>query len=148
SVWRILGDEDFFAVCASYIATHPSVSYNLSDYGREFPDFLAATAHAVDVPLLGELARFELAFHDIFHAPAHHSVDVAELASLGDLAGVRLRFGSAVQLVACERAVYDVFRHRHDAEPPDLDLERPQWVLLFKQHGDVLAREVDAATFA
>jgi hypothetical protein len=70
------------------------------------------------------------------------------LSSLGDLAGVKLRFGSAVRLVACEHAVYDVYRHRNDEEPPDLDLKRPQHVLLYRQGGDVLAREIEAAEFA
>jgi hypothetical protein len=75
-------------------------------------------------------------------------VDAAALASIGDLAGVKLQLGSSVRLVACERAVYDVFRHRHDEEAPDIDFERPQLVMMFKQDGEVLAREVDAATFA
>jgi len=148
SVWRVLGDDDFFTLCEAYIATRPSVSYNLSDYGRGFPDFLATTHHASDFPFLAELARFELLFHDLFHAPSHASVNAAELAALGDLTGVRMTFGSAVRLVACERAVYDVFRHRNDADPPDLDFERGQLVVMFKQDGEVLAREVDAATFA
>jgi hypothetical protein len=146
SVWRVVGDDDFFALCRAYIATHSSTSYNLSDYGREFPDFLAA---APDLPgFLVELARFELTVHDLFHAQAHAPVDLASFAAIGDLAGVRLRFGSALRLLACEQAVYDVYRHRNDEEPPDLDLERPQRLLLYRQGSDVLVREVDAAAFA
>ena len=148
SVWRVLGDDDFFVLCEAYIDAHPSTSYNLSDYGRDFPAFLETVPQAVQVPLLAELARFELLVHDLFHAPAHASVDSATLASIGDLSGVKLRLGSTVRLLACERAVYDVFRHRNDTEPPDLEFERPQRVLMFKQDGEVLAREVDSPTFA
>jgi hypothetical protein len=148
SVWRVLGDDAFFTLCGSFIATHPSTSYNLSDYGRDFPAFLETVPEAGDVPMLAELARFELEFHDLFHAPQHAGLDTATLASVGDLAGVTMTLGSAVRLLACRRAVYDVFRHRNDEEPPDLDLERPQYVLMFKQDGEVLARELDAATFA
>jgi hypothetical protein len=145
SVWRVVGDDDFFALCRAFLADHPSCSYNLSDYGREFPGFLDA---APDLPaFLAELARFELAVHDLFHAHAHVPVDVADLSGLGDLTGVTFRFGSAVRLVACDRAVYDIYRHRNDEEPPDLDLERPQRVLLYRQGSDVLAREVEAAEF-
>jgi hypothetical protein len=146
SVWRVVGDDDFFALCRAYIAGHPSSSYNLSDYGREFPGFLAATA---DLPeFLAELARFELVVHDLFHSHAHVPVDAATLAAIGDLTGVRFRLGAAVRLVACERAVYDVFQHRNEVEPPDLELERPQHMLLFRSGGDVIARELDATTFA
>jgi hypothetical protein len=146
SVWRVLGDDDFFEICRAYVAMHSSASYNLSDYGREFPDFVAA---APELPaFLAELARFELAVHDLFHAHAHEPLDAAEFAAIGDLAGVRFRFGSAVRLLACERAVYDVYRHRNDEEPPDLDFDRPQRLLLFREGSDVLVREVDAAAFA
>ncbi len=148
AVWQAFGDEAWFALCEAYIASHPSSSYNLSDYGRDLAVFVERTDACASVPLVAELARFELAFHDLFHAEAHRSVEPAELASLGDLTGVRLRLGSAVRLVACEHAVYDVFRHRHDAEPPSLDVERPQFVLLFRRGSEVLGHEVDAATFA
>ncbi|MFN2375550.1 MAG: putative DNA-binding domain-containing protein [Candidatus Binatia bacterium] len=147
SVWRVLGDEDFFAACESYLAAHPSTSYNLSDYGRDFPDFLAASTHAANAPFLAELARFELAFHDLFHAVLHQAADAAELASLTDLEGVRFRLGSAMKLLACESAVYDLFRRRHDEEPPDVSLDRPQWMLLYRRGGDVIAHELEVASF-
>jgi hypothetical protein len=95
-----------------------------------------------------ELAGFELVVHDLFHAHAHTPVRAEALAAIGNLDGVRFLFGSAVRLVRCERAVYDVFLHRDDEEPPDLDLDRPQLVLLFRDGGDVRAREVSPAAFA
>jgi len=147
TVWRALGDDGFFELCRDYIAGHPSSSYNLSDYGREFADFLASAPVTAEALFLPELARFELCFHDLFHAAGHRAMDSPSLAALGDLTGVRFRFGSAVRLVACERAVFDLFRHREESEPPDFEIERSQHVLLYKLDGEVLAREVDAATF-
>jgi hypothetical protein len=146
SVWRVVGDDDFFELCRAFIARHASSSYNLSDYGREFPRFLETRPSLPE--FLPELARFELVVHDLFHATAHLPVEAAELAAIGDLAGTRFRFGAGVRLVACEHAVYDVFLHRNDVEPPDLDLDRAQHVLLFRDGGDVRARVVGAATFA
>jgi hypothetical protein len=154
TVWRVLGDAAFFAACEQYIAAHPSTSYNLSDYGRDFPAHLDAMPER-PAPfvsqLLAELARFELTFHDLFHAPGHAAAGgqtIAEsLANLGDLTGVRLRFGSAVRLVACRWAVFDLFRHRKETEAPEIDVERPQWLVLFKQDGDVHTHELDRATF-
>ena len=148
TVWAVIGDERFFALCESYIASHLSSSHNLSDYGRDFAAFLDAGPEAAEAPFLAELARFELVFHDLFHAAGHQGLEARELASLADLGGVKLRLGAAVRLVACRRAVYELFRHRHDQVAPDLDVERPQWVLMFKQAGEVLAREVDEATYA
>lgn len=147
AVWQALGDEEWFALCEAYTASHPSTSYNLSDYGRDMAAFLERRGGG-SAALLAELARFELVFHDLFHAAACPSVEPAELASLGDLTGVRLQLGAAVRLVACERAVYDVFRHRHEAEAPAIDLDRRQFVVLFRRGNEVLGREIDEATFA
>jgi len=150
TIWRALGDETFFLLCAAYIRTHPSTSYNLSEYGREFAEFLATTPEAADAVFLPELARFELAFHDLFHAPAHEPLDAAALAAIGDLTGVRLHFGSAVRLMACGHAVRDLFGHRHDpddAEPPQLDIDRPQWIVMCKRGTDVVLEEIGRSAF-
>ena len=148
SVWRVLGDEEFFAVCRDYISAHVSTSTNLSDYGGDFPAFVAASAHAIDYPFLAELARFEWMFHGLFHAPTHLAVPVEQLAALVDLTGVRFRLGSAVRLFDGQHRVYEVFRHRQADDFPEVDLAHPQRVLMFKQGSDVLAREIDAATQA
>lgn len=151
TVWRVLGDEDFFAACAGYIAGHPSSSYNLSDYGRGFADFLASSPLGQGLAFLPELARFELEFHDLFHAEGHEPAAASEAAALaasGDLSGATLRFGPALRLLALEHAVHDLFRHRDDVEAPSVDVERPQWVMLFKKNGEVRALDVDAGTFA
>jgi hypothetical protein len=149
SVWRVLGDDGFFDLCRAYIAAHPSSSYNLSDYGRDFAAYIELAPSRPSLPpFLAELARLELAMHDLFHAHAHVPLDAASLASIGDLAGVRFRFGSAVRLIACEYAVYEVYRHRNDEEEPDLDVNRAQYMLLFRDGSDVRAREVGAAAFA
>lgn len=148
SVWRVLGDEDFFAVCAAYIQQHHSTSYNLSDYGRSFPSFLGQSIYAQESAFLSELGRFELQVHDLFHAAPHVAVGYSELAALGDVANLRFRFGDAVALFESQWAVYDLYRHRHDVEPPSMDLERSQSVVLSKQDGQVRAYEVATAEFA
>lgn len=151
TVWRVLGDDDFFAACEAYIAGHASASYNLSDYGRGFAEFLAASPLARELPFLAELASFELAFHDLFHAEAHEAADVsgaAALAARGDLTGARLRLGAALRLMDLGSAAWDLFRHRDDELPPDLDVQRPQRMMLFKQAGEVRALELDPGTFA
>lgn len=63
------------------------------------------------------------------------------------LIGVRLCIAAAVQLLACERSVHDLYRHRHDEHPPVVITDRPQWLLLFKQDGQVRVREIDQAGY-
>lgn len=146
TVWRVLGDDGFFALCARYIAGHASTSYNLSDYGRGFAAFLEGSDEAADAPFLVELAGLELAFHDVFHAAAHTPVDTAALASLGCLDGVRFVFGSSVRVLSFERAVHTLFRHRNDEAMPDVDIDVAEHVVLYKDGEEVLARTLDAAS--
>jgi hypothetical protein len=147
TVWRVLGDIGFFELCERYIDAHRSDSYNLSDYGRDFPAFLEREEGLRDFSFLPDLARLELAFHDLFHAPQHAALEAAELAATQDLASSRLRFGEAVRLLAFDSRVYRLFQHRSDERAPDLSgIDTPEHVLLFKQGGEVRARVVDAAT--
>ncbi|HEY2774776.1 MAG TPA: DNA-binding domain-containing protein [Candidatus Binatia bacterium] len=145
TIWRALGDEGFHALCRAYIAAHRSSSYNLSDYGRDFGDFLEGRPETADALFLPELARLERTFHDVFHSPAHCGMDAAALAALGDLSGVRFELGPSVRLLASKRAVHGLFLHREDEEAPDVELERPQWLLMFKQDTEVRVHEIDAA---
>jgi hypothetical protein len=146
TVWRVLGDAGFFAVSERYIAATPSSSYNLSDYGRAFPAWLEGQPEACEHAFLAELARFEWTFHEAFHAPRHDPVSAADLAALDDLSGVALELGPSVRIVATERAVYELFRRRNDESAPDIDIERPQWALIFRQDGDMMAREIDTGS--
>ncbi|MFX5734457.1 DNA-binding domain-containing protein, partial [Acinetobacter baumannii] len=67
AVWRVLGDEEFFSATRSFIAEEPSRSYNLSDYGQRFPDFLSAR-YQQEAGFLGHLAHLEWAFKSCFHS--------------------------------------------------------------------------------
>ena len=157
SVWWLLGDELFFEVCRRFIAATSSRSYNLSDYGESFADFLAALPEEVcgtrlgaERELLPHVARLEWRFKDLFHAAEHVHVPAAELAAIGDLTGVRFELGSAVAMIDAPLAVGEVFARRKD--PPDarleLDWRRPQHLLLYKLGGDVFLRELDAPAMA
>lgn len=72
SLWAVLGDEDFFKICQDYIEKHASNSYNLSDYGQQFPEFLDHHTALESFPFLKDLARFELVFQKIFHSEKPH----------------------------------------------------------------------------
>lgn len=151
TVWRVLGDDGFLEACENYIAVHPSSSYNLSDYGRGFPAWIASHPLAARMPFLEELGEFELAFHDLFHAPAPEGGDAAgaaRLAASGNLSGVTLALTPARKLVALRHAVHDLFARRRDEGPLDVDVERPQWMMLYRRGAEVMALEVGEGTFA
>jgi hypothetical protein len=121
--WRVLGDEDYFAAARAVIARTPSLTYNLSDYGETFPDFLESRPDAAQAPFLGDLARFEWAFKDLFHAKAHEGLTAAELAAAAGPGSV-LRFGGAVRLLSLRHRVHGIWKRDRADDAP---LEPPDW---------------------
>ncbi|MDX6770757.1 MAG: DNA-binding domain-containing protein [Elusimicrobiota bacterium] len=140
-VWRVLGDEDFFATCAAFVPTRRSASYNLSDYGRDFPEFLESRAELAHAPFLGDLARLEWTFKELFHAADNAGLPAAELARSAS-SGCRLVFGEATALLALGHRVHAIWRRDLADDSP---LEPEVWrgredLFLHKKDGLVYSR--------
>ena len=71
AVWWVAGDEHYFQLAKEFLLAHPSASYNLSDFGISFPNFLDKRQPFSDLPFLADLARFEWLFKEVFHLPPH-----------------------------------------------------------------------------
>lgn len=65
---QVLGDEDFEALTARFIAAHASRHRSIRWYGAELAEFAERTAPFSQQPLLGELARFEWTLAAAFDA--------------------------------------------------------------------------------
>ncbi len=148
--WRVMGDEDFLAACREFVARTPSRSHNLSDYGETFPDFLAARADAEAAPFLGDLARFEWAFKELFHAAPRPGLSAAALAKAARPDSV-LRLAGPLVLLSFGHRVYGLWkRDRADATPVTrADWEGPERLALYKEGGNpVFVRELSAPEHA
>jgi hypothetical protein len=148
--WRVMGDADFLAACAEYVARTPSRSYNLSDYGETFPDFLALRADETAAPFLGDLARFEWAFKELFHAAPRPGAAPAELASAAR-PDAALRLAGPVVLLSLAHRVYGLWKRDRADETPlsRADWEGAQRLALYKSGGNpVFVRELSAPEHA
>lgn len=150
AVWWAVGDEEFFALCRDFIATRRSQSYNLSDYGRSFPAFLGCSAAAADAPFLEELAKFELAFADLFHAREHDHLEGDALAGLADPVNLTFEFGHATFLRRHRFAVERLWRLRKGPQQAarGVEVETAERILGFKLGGDVHLLRLEEADFA
>jgi hypothetical protein len=139
--WRVLGDDGFFAACAAFIPTERSASGNLSDYGRGFPEFLESWEGARHAPFLGDLARLEWTFKDLFHAAPHEGLSPEELAAGAGPASVFV-FGKATALLALRHRVHAVWtRELEDDTPLDPESWRgSEQLFLHKKDGRVYSR--------
>lgn len=151
--WRVLGDEDFFAVCRAYVARTPSRSHDLSDYGETFPGFLgdgtALASLGVDAPYLADLARFEWAFKELFHAAPVPGLSPAALAAAAR-PDSRLLLGAAA-LLSFPHRVYGLWKRdrKNDAPIAAAEWRGEERLLLYKSGGNpIFARELSAPEHA
>ena len=148
--WRVLGDDGFFDACRSYIARFPSLSHNLADYGAGFPDHLRSRPESEYAPFLGDLARFEWEFKELFHRAPHAGLSAAELAERTKESSV-LRFGAAATLLRFEHRVYGIWSRDREDESSlgPSDWEGSERVLLYKNGGsEVFGKSLGGPEYA
>jgi hypothetical protein len=135
---RALGDEDFAALGARFVAAHPSVHRSIRWYGAELAEFLERTAPYTEYPVLAELARFEWTLAAVFDSPDAAPIDRSELMRIAPESWATLRFDFHPSLrrlelkwntVAAWRALSD------DEDPPAPEaLDEPTPWLLWRQN--------------
>ncbi|HEX4300425.1 MAG TPA: DNA-binding domain-containing protein [Gammaproteobacteria bacterium] len=129
----LLGDEQFDTLSRAYIDAHPSTHASVRWFSRHLESFLRSTppfdAHAY----LAEMAAFEWAQGLVFDATDAAVMGMQDLASLPpeSWAGLRLKFGAAMQRLDCGWNVPTAWTRLEAGEDPGLEAEagsRP-WLL-------------------
>jgi hypothetical protein len=88
----LLGEEEFRALGAAYVASHDSACYSIRYYGDGLAEFLAAQPPYAEAPVLAELARFEWALSGVFDAPDAEPIGPEALAAVAPAEWAALRF--------------------------------------------------------
>jgi hypothetical protein len=144
-----LGDAKFSELSREFIGDHRSISPNLSNYGREFPAFLAGRDDLQSSELLAELGQFELSFAALFHTAEHTHVGQDSLAQIENPGTLRFVFGDAVVLAEYSQQVYRLWTLRKGArdELDTASLQGPERSLLYKRGGEIYADLLEEAPF-
>ena len=79
---RIVGDAFFTCAADQFVRETPSTSGDLNQFGRKWPDFLAAYPPAAELPYLPDVARLEWAWHECFHAADAPPLDLSRLSAI------------------------------------------------------------------
>jgi hypothetical protein len=144
---ELLGDEQFDAVAAQYVNTHPSRFASIRWFGDQLADVLA-DSHPSQ-PWIAELARWEWALAASFDAADATPVGVEALAAVapGDWADLRLQFHPSVQyleLATNAQALFKALSEEQQPPQPAL-LAKPQPWLLWRQDLKTQYRSLDPA---
>lgn len=108
SLWTILGDKDFFELCASYIAKFPSELYDLGEYGNDLPEFLKN----YKPEYLSELAQLEIEFRRLFNAPLAQGLGAEAFTQIEDPSQVSFEFIPNVYLSTSKYPLYRIWENR------------------------------------
>ena len=145
AVWWVAGDAHYFRLAKEFLLTHSSASYNLSDFGKSFPDFLDKLQPFSDLPFLADLARFEWLFKQIFHLPPHTSLTANHFQQHTLSRNLCFTFGPSVRLFRAPYSVYEIWKLRGTAQNslPEKVWGKPQWLLCYKHQQQVYIKQLD-----
>ena len=118
AVRKVLGPERFDQRATDYAHQFPSRNYNLNYAGRHFEEFLRFWSRDQNSNLLPDLAKFEWAVWEAFHAFDEKPLNLSETRGLseGDWENIRFEFQPSVRLVISEWPVLDLWLERKRPE--------------------------------
>lgn len=91
--YQVLGDELFRGMAAVYLRAHPPASPVMAQFGETLAAFLDAAPQVSQMRWIGDLARFEYALRDSYHAADGPPTDATALAAIPPEALGSTRFG-------------------------------------------------------
>ncbi|PKA17229.1 DNA-binding domain-containing protein [Leptospira haakeii] len=146
TVWKILGDEDFFETAKAFIEDHPSNSYNISNYGVDFPNFLKENFS--EHPVLAEIAEFELNVFRIFHLSKNSEDHLQNSLPQKETEDMNIIFHESVRFLEYSYPVYDLWKTENSEDLSQFLEERKQYLVLGKKGSDLFVSEIGEWEFS
>ncbi|TGK01250.1 DUF2063 domain-containing protein [Leptospira langatensis] len=141
TVWKILGDEDFFELAKRYISSVPSLSYNLSDYGESFPEFIGE--NFPEHPFIREVADLELNISKIFHLPPNWNEELKNLPLSGEFNDLKFIFHESLMYLHYTHPVYELWKDQDEDFTPELPAKQDQYLMIGKRGENLWIQEID-----
>ena len=152
TVVMMTGADWFRAAAREYAREHAPTGPALIQYGKAFPEWLAAFGPAADAPYLGDIAQLDWLWWQAWSAGEAGLLDGAELAALApeQLGAVTLGLHPSVRIAAFESGVPSLWlTHqapaRGEAHVLGHEAER---VLFVRSGAQVDARVIEVGPFA
>jgi len=140
TVDMLVGEEMFTAVALDFRRECPPAGPVLSDYGREFPSFLARQPWTSELPYLADVARLDWLWLESFLAP-----DALAMPSVAQSSAILLH--PATRFAWLSTPAMTIWQaHRDPWNMVELDLDWAEEGALFTRTGQcVRAEPIDAA---
>ncbi len=140
-----LGSDRFHNLITSYLLEFPPTEPSIFFAGRHLADFLRTYPAAVERPWLPELAGFERAMLEAFHAADATPLDASALRSTppAEWPGWSMRLAPAVRLLMGDWAVHETAGPNPAVILPDPPRSTPAAIAIWRRDGDVLFRGLE-----
>ena len=137
---RLVGDEFFRAMAGAYVAAHKPQTAVMIYYGAGLPDFVRAFPPARELPYLPDVAAFENAWVEAYHAAEAAPFTLAALAQIApdDWAGLRFRPHPAARWLRLATPAPSLWAaHQGEGEPRPPETWGPEEALITRPEAEV-----------
>ena len=148
AVVALLGDSYFRALAKVYVTYGLPESGTLVGYGMGFPDFLDMASISRNIPHLGDLARLDRAWLDVYFSEENTSLTpagITELEHEGEIELERIVPIVSIALVPLNYPVTGIWRELKDSGSLEKPVELSRnggHVLVWRRGSEVMLREL------
>jgi hypothetical protein len=151
-VARIVGQRFFHALARSFVTARLPDVPQLSLYGKDFPEFIAAHEAARALTYLPDVARLEWARGEAYFAADADPLDPLRLGAVDPsrIGGIRLRIHPATRLVSSRFPIFRIWSVNQPdvTDVPAVDMTAAEHVIITRPQYHVALREISAADAA
>lgn len=130
----LLGDEMFYALGESFVATHPSSFRSIRWYGAPMSEYLSRNAPFDEQPILAEIALLEWSLSEVFDSPDAEPVARTSLTALTPEAwqSLQLAFQPGLKVLSLRfnsAAVWQAMTREEDPPAPQASDHPVPWLV-------------------
>ncbi len=142
-----LGDDNFHNLVTGYLLEYPPTEPSIFFAGRYLAAYLRTYPLAAERPWLAELAAFERAMLEAFHAPDAVPLDAAAMRAIpgADWPGVAVWLNPAARIIACAWRVDELAGANPQVKLPQAPRRSPATILLWRRDGEIFFRPLAEA---
>ena len=149
-VEQLVGPQFFSAMAGAYAAAHKPTSAVLIHYGASFAEYIAGYEAAATLPYLADVARFENAWWQAYHAFEAVPLEISALAAIApeDLGGLKFAFHPSFHMLQNSNGAASIWQwHQIANNPAHLEVPSQEFALVWRPHAEVAVRLIEADGF-
>jgi hypothetical protein len=143
----VLGEDRFHNLATGYLIEYPPAHFSISLAGEHLADFIRAHPLREEFPFLADLAQFERALIEVFHAPDAPALDAEAMRAIPPQhwPDLKLRLHPAHQILELEWNLAPILKAVEQGEPPPHPTREAIVMLVWRRRNTVFYRAIDTA---